>query len=760
MPKRWISTSRVLILRRSHGVELVPQFKSRLSMLAAGSVSALALSAAAPFAALANDVETTPERLDTIIVTATRRAENVQDVAASVTTVQKPTLEAITEAGGDILQLAARAPSVYAESSNGRIAPRFYIRGLGNTDFDLAASQPVSILMDGVVQENVILKSFPLFDIDQVEIARGPQGTLFGRNTTAGLVRFDSVRPTQETDGFISLTAGSLGTVNVEGAIGGALVEETLSARLSILRQHRDDWIDNDFSGQQDALGGFDEQAVRLQLLYTPNDQFDALLNVHARDFEGTSAVFRANILSTGSNALNGNFDRDAVFFDSTANNPQEYEGHGASLTLNGYLDGLTLTSITGYEYADGFSLGDIDGGNPAGPGFIPFQSETQDALDDLQQVSQEIRLASDTDGATSWQVGAYWFDSEFSVTTSSPIGFPPTTTVTHENQLWALFGQVSHQLNDQLRLSGGLRYTSDEKDLTVPLAAFPVAPVNVSDEEVSWDLSAFYDVNEDFAVFGRVARGFRGPTIQARDVAFFSQPSVAQSETSISYESGFKSEFADGRARVNATAFYYTVSDLQLSAVGGGGNLVQLVNADEGVGYGLEVDSEFLIGENLLVTAGFSWNETELQDSALEVAPCGSGQCTPTDPDADNDGFVEVDGNPFPQAPDYILSLTARYGVPSQWGGEWFVYTDWFWQGRTNLFIYESEEFYSDGNFEGGLRLGYAGNANGRDWEAAVFVRNLTDEENLVGGIDFNNNTGFVNEPRIWGVSLRTSLN
>lgn len=736
------------------------QFKTRLSRLTACSVSVFALMASAQPAALANEADATPDRLDMIIVTATRREENAQDVAASVTTAPKPTLDAIAEAGGDILQLAARAPSLYAESSNGRVAPRFYIRGLGNTDFDLAASQPVSILMDGVVQENVILKSFPLFDIAQVEVARGPQGTLFGRNTTAGLVRIDSVRPSQELDGYVSVSVGSLGTTNAEGAIGGALIEDVLSARVSVLRQHRDDWIDNGFSGVRDALGGFDEQAARVQLLYTPSDRFDALLNVHARDYEGTSAVFRANILTTGSNDLNGNFDRDTVFFDSPANNPQAYEGLGASLTLNGYFDGVTLTSITGYEYADGFSLGDIDGGNLAGPGFIPFPSETQDALDDLKQITQEVRLASDTDGATSWQVGAYYFDSEFEVTTSSPLGFPPTTTVHHENQLWAVFGQLSHQLTDDLRLSAGLRYTSDEKDLSVPRAAFPVDPVSVSDEEVSWDLSAFYDVNDDVALFGRVARGFRGPTIQARDVAFFSQPSTAQSETSTSYEAGFKSEFSDGRARVNATAFYYEVSDLQLSAVGGGGNLVQLVNADQGVGYGFEVDSEFLVGENLLLTAGFSWNETELQDSGLEVAPCGSGQCTPTDPDADGDGFVEVDGNPFPQAPDYILSLTARYDIPSQWGGDWFIYTDWFWQGRTNLFIYESEEFYSDGNFEGGLRLGYAGNANGRDWEAALFVRNITDEENLAGGIDFNNNTGFVNEPRIWGVSLRTSLN
>lgn len=731
-----------------------------ISMLAASSVSALALTTAL---APAQAQETADDaRVDTIIVTTTRREENIQDVPGSVTAVPAATLDALTEAGGDILSLAARIPSFYAESSNGRVAPRFYIRGLGNTDFDLAASQPVSVVMDGVVQENVILKSFPLFDIAQVEVSRGPQGTLFGRNTTAGIVKFDSVRPTQETDGYGAVTVGSLGTVNVEAALGGALFgSEAWSGRFSLLSQNRDDWIDNALRGQDDALGGFNERAGRLQLLFAPNDSFDALFNLHGRDLEGTSALFRANILTQGSNSLNQNFDRDRVFFDSTFNNPQQYESWGAGATFNIYRPGFTLTSITGVERSQGTSLGDIDGGNPAGPGFIPFQSETQDGIDDLQQVTQEVRLASNTDGATSWQVGAYYFDSEFDITTLGPNGgFPPPTTVRHTNELWSVFAQASHQMTEQLELSGGLRFTSDEKDLEVLQSVIPQAPVSAGDEQVSWDLSTFYDVNEDVAVFARVARGFRGPTIQARDVAFFGSPSVADSETVLSWEAGVKSEPLGGRARVNATAFYYTVEDLQLSAVGGAGNLVQLVNAEEGVGYGIEIDSEFLVTDNFLVTAGFSWNETELQDPNLEVAPCGSGQCTPLDPDADNDGFVEVDGNPFPQAPDYILSLTARYAIPSSFGGEWFAYTDWFWQGRTNLFLYESEEFYSDGNFEGGLRLGYAGTNGDRDWEAAVFVRNITDEENLAGGIDFNNNTGFVNEPRVWGVTLRSTFN
>ncbi|MHA6289526.1 TonB-dependent receptor [Maricaulis sp. CAU 1757] len=727
-----------------------------------GLLASTSLTVLATAPGLAQDAaaDRTPGQIETIIVTTTRRAENIQDIANSVTTTSGEELAAITESGADIRSLAARVPSLYAESSNGRVAPRFYIRGLGNTDFDLAASQPVSIIMDDIVMENVILKSFPLFDIQQVEIARGPQGTLFGRNTTAGTIKFDSVRPSQDTDGHVSVQLAELGTTNVEAAFGGGLIDDLLSARVSVLMQNREDWIDNAYLGIDDAMGGFEEYAGRAQLLFTPTSDFQAMFNVHSRSLTGTSAMFRANILTPGSNALNGNFDRDRVFYNSTFNNPQGYDSWGASARLEYFGDGYTVTSITGTENAEGYSLGDIDGGNPTGPGFIPFQSETQDGIDDLDQFTQELRIATDTDGPTSYQAGFYWFDSEFEITTLGPNGgFPPPTTVQHTNRMWAVFGQASHQATDRLELSAGIRFTHDEKDLVALASPLPVSPVNVSDEQISWDISAYYDLDDRQAVFGRVARGFRGPSIQGRDIAFFGQPSVADSETSLSWELGYKSEPLDGRARFNATAFYYEVDDLQLSAVGGGGNLVQLVNADRGVGYGVEIDSEWLVSDNLYVTAGVSWNETELRDDTLEVGTCA--QCTVLDPDVDFDGFAEVDGNPFPQAPDLILSLTARYSVPAANGGEWFVFTDWFYQGRTNLFLYESAEFYSDGNFEGGLRAGYAGSSrHGFDYEAALFVRNITDEENLVGGIDFNNNTGFVNEPRIIGVSFRADLN
>ncbi|MDH3352066.1 MAG: TonB-dependent receptor plug domain-containing protein, partial [Gammaproteobacteria bacterium] len=174
--------------------------------------------------------------LEVVLVSAQRRDEKIQDVPISVTAINGDRLDGVLEGGKDIRALAVRVPSLYAESSNGRLGPRFYIRGLGNTDFDLAASQPVSIVIDEVVQENVILKSFPLFDIERVEVLRGPQGTLFGRNTPAGIVKFNTRQPTKETNSYFSVTAGALGTYNVESGLGGSLnAAQTVTGRISIL---------------------------------------------------------------------------------------------------------------------------------------------------------------------------------------------------------------------------------------------------------------------------------------------------------------------------------------------------------------------------------------------------------------------------------------------------------------------------------------------------------------------------------------------
>ncbi|HKX38753.1 MAG TPA: TonB-dependent receptor plug domain-containing protein, partial [Burkholderiales bacterium] len=273
----------------------------------ASLAAAIAMALPLP-AALAQDAPESTGTLGEIIVTAQRRSENIQDVPLSVSALDGERLGTMLEGGGDIQALATRVPSLYAESSNGRLAPRFYIRGLGNSDFDLAASQPVSIIVDEVVLENVILKSFPLFDIERVEVLRGPQGTLFGRNTPAGIVKFDTRKPTQEFGGDAAVSYGELGSLSFEGAVGGG-ISDAVSFRLSALYHERDDWIDNDFTGESDAMGGYDEIAYRAQLLIEPSDAFSALLNVHGRDIDGTASIFRANVLGPGSDGFNSNYD-------------------------------------------------------------------------------------------------------------------------------------------------------------------------------------------------------------------------------------------------------------------------------------------------------------------------------------------------------------------------------------------------------------------------------------------------------------------
>lgn len=755
-------------------------------LLAAGGL--IALSLGAPAYAQGTIV------LEEITVTAQKREEALQDVPISVATLSGDRYDVLFSGSEDILALSGRVPGLYAESSNGRAAPRFYLRGLGNIDFDLAASQPVSIIMDEVVMENVVLKSFPLFDMQQVEVIRGPQGTLFGRNTTAGIIKFNTVRPSDEFSGYAKGSWGTFNTINLEGAVGGPL-SDTLAARVSVLKRDRDDWITNAHTGRK-SLGDYDEVAGRIQLAWTPTDRFSALLAWQRRDLDGTSSIFRANVFTTGSNDLNQNYDRETVYYDEGNDNPQGYNSTGTTLNLQWDFDEVSATSITSYQEATGFSRGDIDGGVvnifstptpppgitfadvnvlcpfpclPArtwpGPIFIP--SVTQDGAD-TDQLTQEFRLASATDGPTSWQIGFFYFDSELVVTTDSFASFGfvsrQDTKIEQLNKTWAVFGQVSHDVTDRLTLSAGVRQTVDEKDfrvvqfgqlwLDLGIPTSLAAPINVEDDQLSYEVSANFAASDNSSLYGRYANGFRAQTIQGRDVAFLETPSVAKPETIDSYEIGYKADLANDRVRLNIGAFWYEVEDMQLSIIGGASNTNQVINANKGEAVGFEIDAEFLLTENLLVTAGASYNDTEIKDPTLSTVPCGSGLCTPLDPvDPTDSSRVLLNGNPFPRAPESTYNLTVRYGAPIGNDSELYFLTDWAWYGKINMPLYESIEFETDGQFEGGLRLGYINHESG--WEFAVFGRNITNEDNVLGFVDFSNNTGFVNEEATYGVEV-----
>ena len=743
----------------------------RSALLAVAILAALALP---PSAALAQDT-TAPAKphapkateLQTVNVTASKRVENMQKVPMAMTVLTPEKLDAFGQSGDGVLQLASRAPSVYAETSYGREFPRFYIRGLGNSDFDLNASQPVSMVYDDIVQENPILKGFPLFDLEQVEVLRGPQGTLFGRNSPAGVIKFDSVRPSRETSGYARVSYGSLGTANAEAALGGALGAQW-SGRISALAQHRDNWIDNTYTGEKNALGGYNDRAVRLQALYE-NGGFSALINGHARWLDGTATVNRANAIELGSDTFVPGFQRDKVAQDGL--NDQHLFTWGSNLHLNWNLGDYDFVSITGLEHATTYSRGDVDGGYgavfhpPMGPGFIPFPSETADAMPRDRQLTQEFRLASNGKDRLNWQVGTYYFDediaiSNFDYATFNDHALDGYANQTQRTKAWAVFGSANYQLADDFELRAGARYSHDKRDFRVdrllsPLGAPPLTlTAQPNDSRWSGDVTGTWTVNPNLNVYARLANGFRAPSVQGR-VLFSDFISQAKPETITSYELGIKSTGMDNRLRLNADVYSYVMHDQQLTAVGGDINITRLINAKKTEGYGAEFDLEAVVTPDLLLTAGGSYNHTALKDPNLAVAICGSG-CTVLDP-LNADGNALINGNALPNAPKWIGTFTARYGIPYGDDGEFFVYTDWNYRSEVNFFLYDSAEYRGKPLLEGGLRAGYNWDMGRR--EVALYARNLTNKRALIGAIDFNNRTGFVNDPRVIGIEFRADL-
>jgi iron complex outermembrane recepter protein len=201
---------------------------------------------------------------------------------------------------------------------------------------------------------------------------------------------------------------------------------------------------------------------------------------------------------------------------------------------------------------------------------------------------------------------------------------------------------------------------------------------------------------------------------------------------------------------------FHYDVKDQQLTAVGGSTNATTLVNAKKSIGEGAELSVDAFITDNFLVTFGGSYNLTKIKDGKLAVAGCGGG-CSVTNPAGPAAGTYLINGNPLPNAPKYIANFTAKYTFPLTDSSEWFIYTDWVYRSKVSFFLYQSPEFTGKSLTEGGLRVGY--NWGGGKYEVAAFGRNITNQIRVTGAIDFNNLTGFVNEPRTYGLQFKAAL-
>jgi len=705
--------------------------------------------------------------LEEITVTAQKREQTMAEVPAAVSAISGDRVTTYLGGADDIRALAARVPGLNVETSNGRTQPRFYLRGLGNIDFDVNANQPVAMILDEIPLENNTVRSIPLFDIERIEVLKGPQGSLFGRNTNAGAIKIDSVKPSDDRDAHLRLSYGSRDTIQIGGATNQAL-SDSINARLSLQYQERDDWIDNTVNGPGDDFGSFEEFAWRLQFAFDPSDSFSGGLKLHGFNQEGTSPnVFYANAIELGSDGLRPEFDEEIVSQDSGDITTLELDHFGGALNLQWTLaNEVTLTSITGYDTVDNFQSADVDGGllsfDPADIGELGrqvfFSVATGDGLDDHSQLTQELRLAGFSDNLF-YQVGVFYFDEDFELRNQDFILPFLSALVSQQTESLAFFGQVEYALNDAWALTVGGRWTDDEKDLQVgPAPGSTVAPdsISVSDSFVNWDVALTFAASDAWSWYGRVATGSRGPVTLGR----FGFVSSAETEDTLSGEIGFKSTLAGGRARWNTSVYAFRNDDQQLTATGGAANVNQLLNADRVNGFGVETEFDLLISENLFLSANLSYNDTEIDDPDLRDDLCGSAPtCTGLDPVVGTRvgpfgpvTEVSIDGNPLPRTPEYIFNFIFEYSYPLQ-AGELYFNTDWNFRDESNLFLHRSIEFVQEDRWLGGIRTGYRSD-NG--WDLAVVGRNITDEVVVDGGINFLNLTAFVNDPAFWGLEFR----
>ena len=768
------------------------------------STSLLALMMAAGLAGAASAADQSSSSngaIDEVVITAQHRAQSDKETSETVSAINADNLDEFSAGGADITFLNARVPSLYANSSYGRTYPVFSIRGFGDNDFDYNAQQPVSVIYDDVVLQNPILKAFPVFDSAGLQVAKGPQGTLYGTDTPGGVIKIDSQKPIMDKfEGYGDLSYGTYNSTDFNGAVNIPLVPGKLALRVSLLEEYRDNWVTNDYTPNTRApkVNGYNDMAGRVQLLWTPDVDTSVLLNVHARDMYGTSTLFRANIEVPGTNDLVPGFQVNHIAFDDLYT--QKLETRGATLNIDHDFGLFKVTSISGWESGKILSRGDLDGGYyntvtgatnltaaaaaDAAFGGYP-SSASQDVIPVLQQYTQELRFSNDPNSKLFIQGGLYFFHdpyqdltSEFNDETNAagqifdtPLGELLNTRQSAVS--WGAFTSASYKIDDRWTVGAGVRESHDYKDLYTEryyaqgnCCGFMADPgtngylkntAGVGGSLASWDLTVNYKLSDNANAYVRAARGGKGPAIEARDT-FADNISTAKQEVTTSYEAGIKSDFMDKKARLNFDGYVWNDRDAQITSTGGAQNLILLQNAANVEGYGVELEGTLKPFNNFLINGGMAYNHTEIQDPNLYTSYCADG-CTVQNP------IVTVNGTPLASlnhsqlqnAPLWTANWNARYTVPLNENSDLFAFTDWTYRSQVLTTAYTSAESNVKPLLLGGLRVGYEN--YDQDLEISAYVRNIFNTVQITGvAIDFvpGDFNAYVNDPRTMGIEIK----
>ena len=742
-------------------------------------------------------------QLEEVLVTAAKREESLQDVGIAVTAISAQTIrdEGIVAAR----DLFNRVPNVQLQTNSANGQMQLSIRGISFPTFSPIGVQPVVMFQDEIAITSPQTAGLFIFDMERIEVLRGPQNTLYGRNTTGGAVNFISVRPEVggELNGFADATLGNFGTANLNAAIGGPIGENT-AYRLSFQSLNNDGYWDNMLAAS-DRLGDRNQNLLRFQVAWEPSDSFSALFNVHGGRSEGSSRPVKAHgFAAPGTDVPYSCTDIDLDDFTTTCedgfgcetlsatdeafggicNDIDDTDAWGGSVRLDWSFDGFDLLSLTGFETNEWDKWEDNSG--LRAPILIGFRQQA-----DSDQVTQEFRLTSTTDSALRWIAGVYYHYDEVEFYTSVPITVLPFAPVAfgsnglfkQETTMYSTFGQIDYDINDKLTLIAGLRWVSEEKKgtaraqegfwadalesgelsfenpdqwLSDNLEQYNTGPIAIEPFSETWNdqwggkLGIQYTSDRGDLLYAHVSRGEKGGQFADAPDSVTSGTFVppAEPEEVIAYEAGFKSVWANDTLQLNAAVFFndYTNQQVQITFNDEEGNLSsRVVNAAESEVYGLEAELVFVPGNGWSADLGLGLLRTEVVKDSL-------GQVT--------GGVLSIEeGRNLNNAPETTINFGLTKDFQLGNGSRVSARVDGRYASKREFNLIDTAAtrvFTTDPSYlVFNARLDYRFGAD-EAYRVALWGKNLTDELYFNRFEDIGtSNLGYPGDPRTYGVTV-----
>ena len=741
--------------------------KSLLPGVAA--VTLVALGATSPaFAEEEAPAATDEQTIEEILVTATRRTQSLQDVPISISAVQA---EDILATGALNLQdLSVQVPNfVFAESVNHALS-FISIRGINSRTEpqDIGFDSSVGVYVDGVFHSRQFNANANMGEVERVEVLRGPQGTLFGRNTISGAINITSRKPaTDQFFGNFSVDVGDRGMLHARGSLNVPIVADVLAVKLFAESYEKDGYATNLTTGN-DNLANRDRSSGRFQVRYAPGDRTTIDLSVSAYKSESEDYFFE-HIDGPASDGRDFTTTNDSENFS-------KIDLFNTSVSIeHEFADGYTLHSTTAFLEDELSFNADVEA--------TPNPVLNIEAFVDTQQFSQELRIASPAGRSYDFVAGLYYGDEQGNTSDVIFIGqgfpFPPVRDSniarggnTLDRNGWAAFVHANFDLNEQATLFSGVRYTDETKEQKThpsscvnPVTCFVLgnpaltvtteAPVDIILDEWTWTGGLRYQIHQDVMVYGSIGTGVKSGAFNttANPLADFAANNlITDPEKVTSYELGMKSSWLESRLSMNLAVFYMDYEDLQvrLGCVDcgpGGIPLRYMSNAGTASGQGFELEMVALPTDGLRLSAGVGYMDTVYDD--LEDVE-----------DQRRGGFFDASGNTLPLAPSWTINVSAQH-------------TAWMVRGRlvSRLDLSYVDERFSDGSFHNhpddvlpaqtllGGRITYRPASD--LWGVGLWAKNLTDDDSRVyrafgsAFLPAGTMRARFQEPRTYGVTL-----